>query len=276
MFRVRASCSDRAGVKQHPPEAQAGNISMSLNQSSRILAAKVYGNFFGRAARPCEACSARLTLINLPCRFKLTIEEVTEPSDFGSSSLMNSSTEYVHALVAALSTLSCCLTSALARKQNVGFAPVFQPMLGPIDEAAERLLLIRLGRSVPEDVSEQRAFFELTAAAQQGKGGAYLAERARTLKRLLIDHSPISAYRRPPLLCRIPVPRTGEQSPAGVFGAVDREFEKAPVQPGWAYAVNRVYNFRNTCIAHEKGEELISEQNAEEALRQWIGLLRVT
>ena len=52
----------------------------------------------------------------------------------------------------------------MARKQNVGFAPVFQPMLGPIDEAAERLLLIRLGRSVPEDVSEQRAFFEVTAA----------------------------------------------------------------------------------------------------------------
>ena len=119
-------------------------------------------------------------------------------------------------------------------------------------------------------MSEQRAFFELTAAAQQGKGGAYLAERARTLKRLLIDHSPIMPTGV--LLFCVEYRSKDKQSPAGVFGAVDREFESIR-STGLGDAVRRVYNFRNTYIAHEKGEELISEQIAEEALHQWIGLL---
>jgi type III restriction enzyme len=64
----------------------------------------------------------------------------------------------------------------------------------------------------------------------------------------------------------------GKQLGAGVFDVVDREFESIRAT-GLGEAVRRVYNFRNTYIAHEKGEELISQQMAEEALHQWIGLL---
>lgn len=158
----------------------------------------------------------------------------------------------------------------MVAKQNVGFAPVFQPMLGPIDEGAERLLLIRLGPSVPQDAEEQRAFFDTTSSSQQAKRSPYLTERVRSLKRLLVDRSPIMPTGL--LLFCLEYHSKDKLATGGVLDAVDVQFATLR-STSLGGAVRDVYSFRNTYIAHEKGEELLSRSTAEAALRQWIDLL---
>src|SRR5207253_2040381 len=77
------------------------------------------------------------------------------------------------------------------KKAGVSFAPVFQPLLGPIDVACEALLIERLLPSVPAVESEQKDFFEPDMSGMKKKSAEFLQERARTLKRLLVYRSPL-------------------------------------------------------------------------------------
>ena len=157
----------------------------------------------------------------------------------------------------------------MASKQNVSFAPVFQPLLGPIDEAAETLVLSRLGSAVPEDPAMRSGFFEV-AARPNKRPNPYLAERGRSLKRLLVDHSPIMPTGL--LLFCLEYQIKTEERAGNIFSVVERNFRdlrdsELPV------VLRSVYNFRNTYIAHEKDTPLNSQQIAEEALHQWVNVL---
>ncbi len=157
----------------------------------------------------------------------------------------------------------------MTSKQNIAFAPVFQPMLGPIDEAAEKLLLSRLQSSVPEDPALRSGFFEIATDSSK-KPNAYLVERGRSLKRLLVDRSPIMPTGL--LLFCLDYQAKTQELTTNIFSAVEQEFRDLR-DSELRDALRGMYNFRNTYIAHEKGNPLASQQIAEEALHQWVDML---
>ena len=158
----------------------------------------------------------------------------------------------------------------LSSKPGIGLAPVFQPLLGALDESAESIMLGRLLEKVPVDERAQVRFFSPPEIISNDRQRSFLAERARSLKRLLVYHSPIMPTGLL-LFCLEYGPRDGRPL-GGIFEAVWNEFEDLR-STDLAMRLKSVYDFRNTYIAHEKGTQLADSTIAEEALREWITLL---
>jgi type III restriction enzyme len=158
------------------------------------------------------------------------------------------------------------LFNFMASKQNVAFPPVFQPLLGPIDAAAEALLVGRLEASVPDDPDARSRYFEPDLSITKKKHQQFLTNQASLLQRLLVHHSPIM----PTGLLRFCVEYAGKNEPApdGILAAVRERFADLAVSDLGA-VLEDVYEFRNTYIAHVKAE-LTDRAAAEEGLRCWI------
>jgi type III restriction enzyme len=151
----------------------------------------------------------------------------------------------------------------MATKPDALMAPVFQPLLGRIDQAAESVILQRLNPLLPESPDEREAFFPSTV-------NSFLAERARSLKRLLVARSPIMPTGL--LLFCLEYAVKEEAGAGGVFDAVRSSFSDLAKSelPG---LLKTQYDFRNEYIAHEKREPLRSVEASREALGTWTSLL---
>jgi type III restriction enzyme len=158
----------------------------------------------------------------------------------------------------------------MAKKQKVSFSPVFQPLLGPLDSAAEAILLERLGPTVPDDADEQAAFFLPDLRDEKKRHQGFLEDKASLLRRFLVQRSPIM----PVGLLRFCLDYAAktEQAPGGIFVAVREQF-KTLVDPKLGELLGQVYDFRNTYVAHSK-DELENRAQAEEALHLWIDALQ--
>lgn len=155
------------------------------------------------------------------------------------------------------------------QKKTVSFAPVFQPLLGPIDHAAEALMLGRLAGDVPAEAPAQKAFFEPELRGMQKSDAKYLAENASLLRRLLVYRSPIM----PAGLLRFCLRYAGATSAplGGIFGAVRNRFAEGG-RADLLALVEAYYDFRNTYIAHEK-KDLVDVEVTRAALAQWVNAL---
>jgi len=159
------------------------------------------------------------------------------------------------------------LFSFLEKKTGISFAPVFTPLLGPIDNAAETLILERLSADVPLTAAEQKDFFE---PDMRGKSNAhFLSERARSLKRLLVFRNPIMPTGL--LVFCLDYARNTSEALPGIFSAIQQRFTDL-AQGSLRDLIQRIYDFRNTYIAHQKAE-LTDPAAAEEALRAWVDAL---
>lgn len=154
-------------------------------------------------------------------------------------------------------------------KETVSFAPIFQPLLGPIDHAAEELMLRRLADAVPAEAKAQHDYFEPDMSKAKRSDLPYLAERAKALKKLLVFRSPIMPTGTLQF-CLDYAGKAAEPLP-GVYSAVRRGFPDLSAT-GLPKQVREAYDFRNTYIAHQK-KELTDVSLAREALREWIALL---
>ena len=76
-------------------------------------------------------------------------------------------------------------------KQKVSFSPVFQPLLGPLDAAAEGLLFERLEPALPEDAEDRAAFFAPDLERREEEAPGVPGESGLASKRLLVHRSPI-------------------------------------------------------------------------------------
>jgi type III restriction enzyme len=152
----------------------------------------------------------------------------------------------------------------MAGKPDALLAPVFQPLLGRIDHAAEALLLARLGPDVPEDHAQRDSFFEVSEKK-------FLSERCRTLKRLLVTRSPIMPTGV--LLFCLEYAAKPKPDSDGILRAVESRFGDL-ASTDLAAAVKAQYDFRNAYIAHEKREPLRSVEAARTALTVWANVLR--
>lgn len=151
----------------------------------------------------------------------------------------------------------------MSGKPDSLLAPVFQPLLGRIDHAAENLLLAVLAPMLPESPQDREDFFEVTEKK-------FLAERARALKRLLVSRSPIMPTGV--LLFCFEYAEKDEATRGGIFDAVRVGFGEL-AQSDLPGLVKKQYDFRNEYIAHEKREPLRSPEAARAALRTWAGAL---
>lgn len=158
------------------------------------------------------------------------------------------------------------LFNYMAKKQKMSFSPVFQPLLGPLDAAAEVVLLERLEPALPEESEEQAAFFSPDLSAEKKKHQNFLENQASLLRRFLVHRSPIM----PVGLLRFCLDYAGkdEEAPEGVLAAVRERFADLP-ESDLPVLLGEVYDFRNTYIAHAKAE-LTDRKEAEDGLRRWI------
>jgi len=157
------------------------------------------------------------------------------------------------------------------KKKQVSFAPVFQPLLGPVDRAAEALLLDRLLQDVPSSEPDRKVYFEPDLSSAKKSSLGFLNERAKTLRRLLVHRSPLMPT-GVLTFCLDYASSEGEPLP-GIFASVRKRFGDLANSKLKALAT-RIYDFRNTYIAHEKAE-LTSAEAARAAVTTWIEALAI-
>jgi type III restriction enzyme len=152
----------------------------------------------------------------------------------------------------------------LRNKEDASLAPVFTPLLGPLDEAARGLILRRLQDHVPADRKLQREFFRPEMEALPTGEANYHKRQASNLERTLIDQNglmPIGLLR----WC-LDYVQTRRRI-GGVFEAVRKSFDGIS-NPDLFSIVNNIYQFRNEYIAHQD-RELTDPVLANEALGVW-------
>ncbi len=159
----------------------------------------------------------------------------------------------------------------LEKKTGQSLAPVFTPLLGPLDEASKAVMLKRLGPEIPAEREAQRRFFEVNVGGLTVSDAEDFKRRSSNLKRTLVDHngmSPIGLLRE----C-LQFARDSKTSVGPVFDCVSKAFQTDSEE---TYTlVSRINSFRNTYVAHQK-KELTDPAMAKTALGDWAnGLCRI-
>lgn len=155
------------------------------------------------------------------------------------------------------------------KKEGASFGPCFQPLLGPIDHAAESLMRARLEADVPTPAAEQRDYFEPDFSKLQRTQAAFLKDKGGLLKKLIVHRSPLMPT-GVLMFCLDYAVKTDEGLP-GVFAAVRTKFGPL-AKSDLPMLVKNCYDFRNMYIAHAKAE-LTDRAKAHEALGLWVRTL---
>jgi len=155
------------------------------------------------------------------------------------------------------------------KKESASFGPCFQPLLGPIDHAAEALMRGRLEQDVPTGAVEQKDFFDPDLSGVQRTKVQFLKDKATFLKRLLVHRSPLMPSGLL-IFCLDYAAKPDDPLP-GVFTSVRSRFSTLAKTdlPG---LVKEFYEFRNNYVAHAKAE-LGDRERAREALGNWVRAL---
>jgi type III restriction enzyme len=157
----------------------------------------------------------------------------------------------------------------LEKKTGQSFAPVFTPLLGPLDEASKAVLLKRLGPEIPTEREAQKKFFETNVSGLTEKESEDYKRQSSNLKRTLVDHSglsPIGLLRE----C-LQYARDSKKPVGPVFDCVKKEFQTDSEET--YKLVSRINSFRNTYVAHQK-KELTDLAMTKTALAEWTSGLR--
>jgi len=160
----------------------------------------------------------------------------------------------------------------LENKEGINYAPVFTGLLGSLDEAAKGLLTRRLGQDMPPGVPAQKAWFDvyLPPAMDGGKRRHY-ESTAQNLKRTLVFGNGIMPLGL--LRTALDFALNDNAKLGGVFDALRARFKVAGARNMLEH-VQRVYDFRNSFIAHQE-KELSDKKSAQTNLVAWIECLRV-
>ncbi|MFA4915557.1 MAG: DEAD/DEAH box helicase family protein [Syntrophales bacterium] len=154
----------------------------------------------------------------------------------------------------------------LERKTDVSYAPVFTPLLGPLDEAARGVILRFIGPDVPEDRQNRKAFFEPDLSHLPANEVSYHQRQGNNLRRTLMDNNglmPIGLLR----WC-LDYAHHSQRMVGGVFQSVKMCFAKT-AEAGLFEVIDHIYAFRNEYIAHQD-RELSNTDLARQALAEWI------
>ncbi|MCI0748838.1 MAG: DEAD/DEAH box helicase family protein [Verrucomicrobia subdivision 3 bacterium] len=157
----------------------------------------------------------------------------------------------------------------LEKKTGQSFAPVFTPLLGPLDEVSRAVMLKFLQADFPTEREAQQKFFDPDVSQLPKKEAEMCQRRGRDLRRTLVDHSGLS----PIGLLRWCLQYAGESGgpTVAVFGVVKQKFAAVPSE---IYKlVSTINTFRNDYVAHQN-KELTDPALARKALAEWASGLR--
>lgn len=155
--------------------------------------------------------------------------------------------------------------------KGMNYAPVFNALLGSLDEAAKGLMTRRLQPDMPPTAPEQRAWFEPYLGDMDYKARPKYGDIAKNLKKTLVFQTGISPLGL--LRSCMDYALNDAAKIGGVFAAVKGKFK---VQGGrdMLSMVKGINDFRNTFVAHQE-KELTDVGLAERQLKAWIEGLRV-
>lgn len=158
------------------------------------------------------------------------------------------------------------------RKEGFTFSPVFNVLLGPLDDASKGLMASLLGSSMPANPKDTHNFFEPHLGGVNPKEVKTLSKQAMNLKKTLIygnGFSPLGL-----LSFCFDYSKNYEYSIGGIYGAIKKSF--APFnQTDMFEAVSAINDFRNNYVAHQQ-KFLNDPVLARENLIKWIiGLFRI-
>lgn len=157
-----------------------------------------------------------------------------------------------------------------ANKEGMNYGPVFNALLGCMDEAARGVIIRRLQPVMPATPSEQKAWFSpyllFTDSARLNNFDAM----GKNLKKTLLYNNGLSpvGLLRTCLDYRLNDPTQMD----GVFKAIKDRFEESKSRP-LLQLVQRVNDFRNQYVAHQTSE-LTDAKRALEELKTWIAALK--
>ena len=150
------------------------------------------------------------------------------------------------------------------KKEGLPFSPVFQPLLGPLENSAESVLLNRLGNFVPVERAKQRAFFEPEWSQVPGGKRKYYSSEIKKLERTLVFRSSISALGHLKFALEVGQKKAYK---GGVFDAINEAFG-AEADAKLLEYLAPMYEFRNKYIAHQEKQH-VDKELARSQLREW-------
>jgi len=191
-------------------------------------------------------------------------ERTSEAKGLVDDAIMNSlSGRYREAADQAIS-----LFRFLENKPGIDYSPVFQPLLGSIDESSKGLIKRRLLPLVPSSVQEQKAWFAPYLEGVASRDRKRYENIAQNLKKTLgFDNgvSPLGLLRN----C-IDYAMNDNTKIGGVFEAVKAKF-KVKGAMDLLTVVMKINEFRNTRVVHkEKGLPLTDSNLTKSQLLLWI------
>ncbi|WP_043588252.1 DEAD/DEAH box helicase [Geminisphaera colitermitum] len=132
-------------------------------------------------------------------------------------------------------------------KPDAKFAPLFQPLLAPLDAAAKNFIFNKLSPEIPTDRADQEDWFSPTMRHATPKEMPHYDRMGKQLKRLMLWNNPATPIG---LLRDCFEFALDDKTPLeGVF-AVARERFRFTGARDVAHRVGRVAALRNRCIAH--------------------------
>ena len=152
------------------------------------------------------------------------------------------------------------------KKEGMSFAPVFTPLLGPLDESAKGLINELLLPLMPSRPAEQKAFFEPYYGTLKKSAIEWLNRHASNLRRTLVFKNGL--WPSGLLLFCLDYCRMSKYELGGVFEAIRKSFAKFNGTDLFD-TVKAITDFRNNYIAHQE-KELIDINIAREGLIAWV------
>ncbi len=154
----------------------------------------------------------------------------------------------------------------LENKMDIDYGPVFQALLGSMDEAAKGVIVRRMAGDVPTAVTEQKVWFAPYLGKFEKRDANRYADLAQNLKRTLVFNNGLSPLGL--LRSCIDYAMNDGAKIGGVFDAVKVKF-KVQGATDLLAVVSRINEFRNTYIAH-KQKDLTDVNLAKTQLVAWI------
>lgn len=151
------------------------------------------------------------------------------------------------------------------KKEDMSFAPVFTPLLGPLDESAKGLISDLLLPLIPSVPAEQKIFFAPYYEGLNKGTTDWLKMNAKNLEKTLIFKNGLMPIG---LLKFCLEYSQGDYNIGGVFEAVKKRFSKFNESDLYD-TVKNIYDFRNSYIAHQE-KELTDINLARKGLITWI------
>ena len=155
-------------------------------------------------------------------------------------------------------------------KEGMNYSPVFTALLGSLDEAARAIIIRRLRPEMPATVPDQKTWFDPYLRDTDRRSQARYEKMAQNLKRTLVFNNGIM----PLGLLRdcVDYALNDNTRIEGVFQAIKARFRVTGGRDMLA-TVNRIYDFRNTRVAHQE-KEIIDPKEAQQNLILWIAGLK--